>query len=150
MVEELDLVGLRRPCYITLEATGRRVALRFFKHEQKKLYRQWQAEPNNAVLLIELLRYAIPDVTEEELNDLSLDEDIPRILGKVDGKSVMVEMALKNGVSGGGHLTPPPTPDSPPTTETRTSSAASRKRTRSGRGNSSTSSGTKSSSPSTG
>src|SRR5574338_148988 len=149
MVEELDLVGLRRPCYVTLEATGRRVALRFFKHEQKKLYRQWQQEPNNAALLLELLRYAIPDVTDDELNDLSLDEDIPRILGKVDGKSVMVEIALKNGVSGGAPLTPPPTPASSPTTATPTSSAKSRKRTKSGRGNSSTSSGMKSSSPST-
>jgi hypothetical protein len=150
MVEELDLVALRRPCYITLEATGRRVALRFFKHEQKQIYRRWKADPNNAALLIELLRFAIPNVTDEELDDLSLDEDIARILGKADGKSVMVEAALKNGVSDGESQAPSPIQDSVPTTPTRTRSAGSRKRTSSGRGNSSTSTGTKSSSPSTG
>jgi hypothetical protein len=150
MADELDLVALRRPCYVTLPLTGRRVAIRFFKAEQKQLYKQWMLEPNNADLLLALLRHAIPDLTDEELDDLSIDEDIPRIIGKANGKSAMMEQALKNGVSGGESPAPSPTPASVPTTKSRTSSPKSAKPAKAGRTNSSTSIGTGSSSPSTG
>lgn len=149
MVKELDLVALRRPCVVTLPGTGRRVAVRFFRLEQKQLYRRLQDDPNNVALLVELLRAAIPDVTDEELNDFT-DEDIVRVIATADGKSAFMEDAIKNLPSDGVLPAPSPTPPSPPPTPTPSSSAGSRKRTKSGRGPSSTSSGTKSSSPSTG
>jgi hypothetical protein len=150
MADELDLVALRRPCYVILPLTERRVAIRFFRAEQKQIYKQWMAEPNNPEPLLALLRHAIPGLTDAELDDLSLDEDIPRIIGKANGKAALVEVALKNGVSDGVSLAPSPTPASPPTTTSPTSSPKSRKRSTGRRTNSSTSTGIGSSSPSTG
>ena len=149
MANDLDLVALRRPCFVILPGTGRRVAVRFFRLEQKQLYRQLLADRHNLPLLVELLRAAVPDIADDELNELT-DEDIVRIIATADGKAAMIEDAIKNLPSDGELPAPSPTPDSLPPTETPTSSAGSRKRTRSGRGNSSKSSGTKSSSPSTG
>lgn len=148
--DELDLVGLRRPCYVTIPLTGRRVAVRFFRAEQKQLYNKWMAEPNNAAPLLELLRFAVPDITDDELNDLDIEQDIPQIIMKANGKAAALELALKNGVSDGASQVPSPTRRSAPTTKSRTTSAASPKRSSSGRGNSSKSSGTKSSLPTTG
>lgn len=150
MADELDLIALRRPCYVTIPLTGRRVALRFFQAPQKQLYKQWWDEPNNAVLLVSLLRYAIPDITDDELNDLTIDEDIPNIVIKANGKAAMMESALKNGLSGGESPAPSPTPPSTLTTKSRTSSRRSAKRSKAGPPTFSKSSGTKSSSPSTG
>lgn len=147
--DELDLIALRRPCFVTIPLTGRRVALRFFRAEEKKQYSAWLADPNNATLLVGLLRAAIPDITDEELDDLSLDEDVPRIVVKANGKAVMLETVLKNGLSDGAPQPPSPTLPSTPTTKSPSSSPASGKPTASGRRSSSKSSGTKSSSPST-
>jgi hypothetical protein len=148
--DELDLVALRRPCFFRLPGSDRRAALRFYRAPEKKMLEAWQADPNNSTLLLGLLRAAIPDITDEELNDLSVDEDIPRIIAKANGKAAIMELMLKNAESGGMIPVPSPTPPSTPTTTSSTSSAASRKRTGSGRGNSSKRSGTKFSSPTTG
>jgi hypothetical protein len=150
MAEELDLVALRRPCYVTLPLTERRVAIRFFRAEQKQIYKQWMTEPNNAALLLALLRYAIPDITDEELDDLSIDEDIPRIVGKANGKAALMEEALKNGVSDGVFQAPSPIRASTQTTKSPTPSRKSGGRSKGGRSTSSRSSGTRPSSPSTG
>lgn len=149
MADDIDLVALRRPCYVVIPLTGRRVAVRFFRAEQKQIYNKMLAEGNNAAL-VELLRFAIPDITDDEMNDLSLDEDVPNIIIKANGKSAALELALKNGVSDGVPQAPSPTPASAPTTKSPTSSPKSAKPTKAGRTNSSTSSGTGSSLPSTG
>lgn len=148
----VDLVALRRPVeYQFPNEKWFRIAP--FRGPGKALLAAWQREPNNGGLLMELLRMAVPDATDEDFDSLSVDEDIPRVIAAADGKAALVEMALKNGPSDGVSRMPSPTLPSNPTTSPPTSSAASPrspKPTRD-RGRTSTSrSGTSRSSPSTG
>jgi hypothetical protein len=144
----VDLVALRRPVEYQFpnEKWFRIVP---FRGPGKALLAEWQRDPTNGGLLMELLRMAAPDATDADFDSLSVDEDVPRVIAAADGKAALVEAALKNAVSDGARRVPSPTPPSVTTTNSPASSAASRKPTGK-RGKASTSrSGTSRSSPST-
>jgi hypothetical protein len=121
-----------------------------FRGPEKAILAAIQRDPiGNVQHLVGLLRSAIPELTDDDVDALSIDEDLPRIIGAADGKAAIVEDALKNGVSGGAFQVPSPTRPSPLTIPSPTSSAASPKPTGK-RGKASTNkSGTSRSLPST-
>lgn len=163
---QVDLVALRRPVRhqfpVVCEPSVRGVCADCsaephdrwfqivpFRGPGKALLRQWEQDPGNAALLMELLHMAVPSATDTDFDALSLDEDVPRVIAAADGKAALVEFALKNGNSGGVLVAPSPSTGSSPMTKSRTSSGASLKRT-SDRGKKSTkTSGTSRSSAST-
>lgn len=120
----VDLVALRRPVeYQFPNEKWFRIAP--FRGPGKALLAEWQRNPTNAALLVELLRMAVPTATDEDFDSLSVDEDIPRVIAAADGKAALIEAALKNVPSGDAFQVPPPIRPSVPTTPSPTSSAAS-------------------------
>lgn len=125
--EVIDLVALRKTVKIRFP-NGVLFVVAPFRVNGVALLEQWKADPNNAALLMELLRLAVPDATDADFDTLSLDEDIPRVLAAAHGKTALMELALKNGLGGGveEETTPPllRSEDSSQTTHSPTSSAA--------------------------
>jgi hypothetical protein len=117
--EKLDLVALRRPVAVVFP-NGTEHAVAPFRLDGHLLLKRFQVTPDDAALLMDLLRLAVPDATDEDFNTLSLDEDVPRVLGVASGKIALVEAALKNGLSGAG-AEEAPSPPSSLTTVTSTS-----------------------------
>ena len=120
-VDKLALVGARRDVVATFP-DGKEFAVQRFALGGARLYDKWLLNPNDDALLIELLQLAVPDATEADLNTLSVEEDIPRILAAALGKTRQLEAALKNVGSddGSGALASPTAPSSR-TTMTSTS-----------------------------
>lgn len=169
----VDLVALRRPVIYQIpvpcdaevrgvcalhphptEPHDRWFRIQPFRGPEKAMLAAIQRDAiANVGLVLELLRKALPDATDADLDALSLDEDVARIIGAADGKAAIVEDALKNGLSGGVSQMPPPTRPSSPTKNPPTSSPAlpASPKPTGGRGKKSTSkSGTSRSLPSTG
>lgn len=122
----IPLLELRRPVEVQLPS-GAWHRVQPFSAESLPLLRQYRIETEEvlrAMLLPELLAAALPTATPDELVDTS-PEDWARILGAATGKADLMEDILKNGVSGGVDLAPPPTPPSSPTTTTAGPSLAS-------------------------
>lgn len=120
MADRIDLVALRRAITVVFPS-GAEFEVAPFRLEGVRLLRQWQAQPDQLETLLQLLRLAVPSATEEDLNDLSVEEDVPRILAAATGKIQLMEAALKNGLSGAAPVeVAPPTPPSTPTTTTST------------------------------
>jgi hypothetical protein len=105
------------------------------------LFRQWRDETDplvRAVQLAELLKLALPGLTDDDMEDTG-PEDWTRIVGAATGKMALVEMALKNGLSDGVEEAPSLiSEDSTTTTTSQPSSPASPAR-KGGRGSKSSS-----------
>jgi hypothetical protein len=120
-VDRIDLVGKRRDVVVVFPNEKEFRVEKFRLAGQLKL-KQWQENPHDADELIALLQLAVPEATVDDLNTLSVDEDIPRILAAAMGKTLIVEEALKNGLRGAGGAVPAsPSPPSSPTTTPSTS-----------------------------
>lgn len=121
-VDRIDLVGMRREVVVVFP-NDREFTVRKFRLEGQLRLKRWQENPHDADELIALLQLAVPEATVEDLNTLSVDEDIPRILAAALGKTAVVEEALKNGRSGVGVGEPAPPTSAPsnPTTMISTS-----------------------------
>jgi hypothetical protein len=120
----VDLVTLRRPVEVQFP-NEKWFRIEPFRAHGKALQRAWEADPTNADLLVELLKLAAPDATDEDLATLSVDEDIPRVLAHADGKAALMEAYLKNELSGGARPAPSHTQGSSPTTNSSGSSGTS-------------------------
>lgn len=120
-VDRIDLVGKRRDVVVVFP-NDKEFTVQKFRLEGQLRLKRWQDNPHDTDELIALLQLAVPDATVGDLNTLSIDEDIPRILAAALGKTALVEAAIKNGWSGGGEAEPtPPSAPSSPTTPTSTS-----------------------------
>lgn len=119
----VDLVALRRPVEYQFP-NEKWFRVEPFRGPGKALLAEWQRDPNNGQLLMELLRMAVPTATDDDFDSLSVDEDIPRVIAAADGKAALVEAALKNVPSDGAFRVPSPTRPSSPTTTPPTSSVA--------------------------
>lgn len=119
----MDLVSLRRKVEVQFPDDTWHLVEPLRGHG-KALLRSFQLDPQNAEILLELLRLAVPDATDAQFDLLSPDEDVPRILAAADGKSALVEAFLKNVESDGAALGPSPTQLSSPTTSSSISSAS--------------------------
>lgn len=120
----VDLVTLRRPVEVRFP-NEKWYRVEPFRAHGKALLRAWEADPANSDLLVELLKLAAPDATDEDLASLSVDEDIPRLLSHADGKAALMEAYLKNELSGGARPAPSPTQGSSPMTSSFGSSGTS-------------------------
>lgn len=106
-VDRIDLVGKRREVVVVFP-NEREYRVEKFRLEGQLRLRRWQENPHDAEELVALLRLAVPDASIEDLNTLSIDEDVPRILAAALGKTLLWEAALKNGLSGAGEAVPAP------------------------------------------
>lgn len=97
-VDRIDLVGKRRDVVVVFP-NEQEFRVEKFRLEGQLRLKRWQENPHDAAELIALLQLAVPDATVDDLNTLSIDEDIPRILAAAMGKTLLVEAALKNGWS---------------------------------------------------
>jgi hypothetical protein len=123
----VDLVALRRPVEYQFP-NEKWFRVEPFRGPGKALLARWKEDPGNGELLMDLLRMAVPTATDADFDELSVDEDIPRIIAAADGKAALVEIALKNGVSGVALKVPPPPKSSPPSTPTTPSPTPSSER----------------------
>lgn len=149
----VDLVALRRPVEVQFP-DGQWFPVEPFRGPGKALLRRWQDEPTNGALLMELLHMAVPGATDADFDTLSVDEDVPRVIATADGKAALIELARKNGLSGGARKVPSPppstTPHSNPTTTSPTPAPESEPPTRKSGKRSTKTIGTTPSLPSTG
>jgi len=118
----VDLVSLRRPVEYQFP-NEKWFRVEPFRGPGKALLAQWKDDTSNGELLMDLLRMAVPTATDADFDELSVDEDIPRIIAAADGKAALVEITLKNGLSGVIQRVPPPSRPSTPTTPSPTSSS---------------------------
>jgi hypothetical protein len=120
-VDRIDLVGRRREVVVVFP-NEQEFRVEKFRLEGQLRLKRWQENPHDSEELIALLRLAVPDATIDDLNTLSIEEDVPRILAAAMGKTLIVEEALKNGLRGAGGAVPAsPSPPSSPTTTPSTS-----------------------------
>jgi hypothetical protein len=120
-VDRIDLVGRRREVVVVFP-NEKEFRVEKFRLEGQLRLKRWQENPHDSEELIALLRLAVPDATIDDLNTLSIEEDVPRILAAAMGKTLIVEEALKNGLRGAGEAVPAsPSPPSSPTTTPSTS-----------------------------
>lgn len=110
--ENLDLVAVRRKRTVTFPNDKQFPIVPFRGKAQALLaaYRKEKDPGKRGQMLIDLLRDAVPDATEDDWASVSV-EDWGHILAAANGAAELVAMALKNGLSGvikmGDQITPP-------------------------------------------
>ena len=111
----IDLVALRAPAPEIRLPNDRVVQLHYLRGDGYAKLWEYKTHPENGELFLAVLKCALPDATDEDLDSLSI-HDAAEIIGMARGKIDLVEQARKNGGSDVVDPAASPTPPSNPTT----------------------------------